>query len=140
MKNSFSITQKFRHIYEMWWNLHKENCTTLLKLKKKKKLNKWGMPDFKLERLTTLSSLIHIYATNFFWSFFWWRPCFKAFTEFVAVLLLFYVLVFWPWGMWDLSSLTRDRTCTLCIGRWSLIHWTIREAPQETFECLLIWF
>ena len=29
----------------------------------------------------------------------------------------FYVLVFWPRGMWDLSSPTRDRTCTPCIGR-----------------------
>ena len=34
---------------------------------------------------------------------------FKVFTEFVTTLLLFYVLVFWPWGMWDLSSLTRDQ-------------------------------
>ena len=25
---------------------------------------------------------------------------------------LFYVLVFWPHGMWDLSSLTRDQTHT----------------------------
>ena len=29
--------------------------------------------------------------------------------------------------MWDLSSLTRDWTCTPWIGRWSLNHWTIRE-------------
>ena len=29
---------------------------------------------------------------------------FKVFTEFVTVLFLFYVLVFWPRGMWDLSS------------------------------------
>ena len=33
---------------------------------------------------------------------------FKVFTEFVAVLLLFYVLVFWLRGMWDPSSLPRD--------------------------------
>ena len=32
----------------------------------------------------------------------------KVFIEFVTVLLLFYVLVFWLRGMWDLSSLTRD--------------------------------
>ena len=37
---------------------------------------------------------------------------FKAFTEFVAILLLIYVLFFLPQGMWDLSSLTRDQTCT----------------------------
>ena len=29
---------------------------------------------------------------------------FPVFTEFVTVLLLFYVLVFWPWGIWDHSS------------------------------------
>ena len=39
-------------------------------------------------------------------------------------------LVFWPRGMWDLSSLTRDQTCTPCIGRWSLNHWTTREVPR----------
>ena len=44
----------------------------------------------------------------------------KVFIEFVTVLLLFYVLVFWLRGMWNLSSLTRDRTHTPCIGRQSL--------------------
>ena len=28
----------------------------------------------------------------------------------MAILLLFYVLAFWPRGMWDLSSWARDRT------------------------------
>ena len=37
---------------------------------------------------------------------------FKVFIEFVAVLLLLYVLVFWPGDMWDLSSLPRDQTHT----------------------------
>ena len=36
----------------------------------------------------------------------------KVFTEFVTILLTFYVLVFWPQGIWDLSSLTRDGTRT----------------------------
>ena len=42
---------------------------------------------------------------------------FKVFIEFVTILLLFYVLVFWPRGMWDLSSQTRDQTCTPYNGR-----------------------
>ena len=42
---------------------------------------------------------------------------FKVLIEFVTILLLFYVLVFWPQGMQDLSSLTRDGTYTHCIGR-----------------------
>ena len=36
-----------------------------------------------------------------------------------------------PLGMWDLSSLIRDRTY---IGRWILNHWTIKEVPQYIFE------
>ena len=43
------------------------------------------------------------------------------------------VLVFWPQGMWDLSSPTRDRTCTPCIERRSLNHWTAREVPSLWF-------
>ena len=42
---------------------------------------------------------------------------FKVFIEFVTILHLFYVLVLWLQGMWDLSSLTRDQTCIPCIGR-----------------------
>ena len=38
---------------------------------------------------------------------------------------LFYVLVFW--GMWDHSCLTNNWTCTACIGRQSLNHWTTRK-------------
>ena len=33
---------------------------------------------------------------------------FKVFIEFVTILLLFYVLVFWPRSMWDLNFLTRN--------------------------------
>ena len=29
---------------------------------------------------------------------------FKVFTEFVTILFLFYVLIFWLWGMWDLTA------------------------------------
>ena len=55
-----------------------------------------------------LPSLEH---SSFFPSFFFlmW-VFFKVFIEFVTILFLFYVLVFCPRGMWDLSSQTRDRT------------------------------
>ena len=33
---------------------------------------------------------------------------FKVFIESVTILILFHVLVFWPWGMWDLSFPTRE--------------------------------
>ena len=50
----------------------------------------------------------------------WHVGFFKVFIEFITILLLFCVLVFYPRGMWDLSSLTRARTCTPFIGRQSL--------------------
>ena len=44
-------------------------------------------------------------------------------------------MFFWPWGMWDLSSPTRNWTCIPFIGRWSLSHWTTREVPEfSVFE------
>ena len=54
---------------------------------------------------------------------------FQVFIEFVKVLLLFYVLVFWPRGTCDRTSLTRDRARTPCMGRQILNHWTTREVP-----------
>ena len=82
-----------------------------------------------LEIYILLSIYIYIYIYIFFliWTIF------KVFIEFVTVLLLFYVLVFWPQGMWDLSSPTRDRACTPCIGRQSLNHQTAREIPEYIF-------
>ena len=56
---------------------------------------------------------------------------FKVFIEFVTILLLFYILVFWPGGIWDLSSPTRDRTHTPCIGKRSLNHWIARDVLQS---------
>ena len=46
-------------------------------------------------------------------------------------LLLFYVLIFWPPGMWGLSSLTRNRTHIPCMGRRRLNPWTIRDIPPR---------
>ena len=67
----------------------------------------------------------------FFFSFFFFDVdhFFKVFIEFVTILLLFYVLVFWPRGIWDLSSSTRDRTLTPCTRRRILNPWTTREVP-----------
>ena len=41
-------------------------------------------------------------------------------------------------GMWDLSSLTRDRTHVLCIARQILNHWTDREVPESLLENQLL--
>ena len=54
-----------------------------------------------------------------------------------SVLCLF--LFFWPWGIWDLSSLNKDQTHDACIGRWGLHRWTIREVPVPQFFILGIY-
>ena len=48
-----------------------------------------------------------ILPVYFFKTFFIWT-IFKVCIKFVTTLLLFYILVFWPLGMWDLSSPARD--------------------------------
>ena len=78
-----------------------------------------------------------IYATIivmnllFFSFFFLTWTILKVFIEFVPTLLVFYVLVFWPRSMLDLSSLTSDQTRTPGIGRWILNHWTVTEAQMH---------
>ena len=49
------------------------------------------------------------------------------------------VLSFWPRGMWDLTSLTTKRTCTLCIWRQSPHHRTTNRVPPCTFGSDYIW-
>ena len=78
-----------------------------------------------------LFCLVWFYFFIFLRFFFLMWIIFKVFIEFVTILLLFYVLDFWPQGMWDLSSLTRDRSCTPCTGRHSLNHWASGEVPQQ---------
>ena len=46
---------------------------------------------------------------------------------------MFCFVFFSPWGVWDLSCLTRDWTHIPCTGRRSLNHWTIREVPGRCF-------
>ena len=70
-----------------------------------------------------------------FKDFFSWCGTFlKSFTEFVTVVLLFHAFVFWLWSICDLSSLARDRTRTLCVGRWNLNPWTARDVPTLFFD------
>ena len=40
--------------------------------------------------------------------YFWMWTILKVFIYFVIILLLFYVSVFWPRDLWDLSSPTRE--------------------------------
>ena len=72
------------------------------------------------------------YMWNFLLYFLMWT-IFKVFIEFITIYLLFYVLVFWLRGLWDLCSLTRDETHALCTGWPSLHHWATREVPGIFF-------
>ena len=61
---------------------------------------------------------------HFFLSLYW--ICYN-------IASVFYVLFFWPRVMWDLSSPTRDRNCTPCIGRQS------QGSPPSVFGKWLPW-
>ena len=61
---------------------------------------------------------------------------FKGLIEFVTILLLFYVLVSWPWGTWDFNSPTKERTGTLCIGRSNVNH----QGSPYSWDLSQIWF
>ena len=77
-------------------------------------------------------TLYHLVA-NFFKELFLCRPFFKKsslnFLLRYCSYFMFWCLFgfFWPWGMWDPSSLTRGGTHSPCTGRRSLNHWTRRE-------------
>ena len=36
-------------------------------------------------------------------------------------------------SVWELRSLTRDRTHVPCIGRWLLQHWATKKVPMVRF-------
>ena len=84
--------------------------------------------DFSLLHLIFVGLFYMFSLGSFFLKDFLDVDHFKVFIEFVTVPL-FYILIFWPWGIWDLSTLTRDQARTPCIWRRSLNPWTSRETP-----------
>ena len=63
---------------------------------------------FLVKSLGFEGSLSWLFFLNILLFFFLVWSIFNVFIVFVAILLLFYVLVFWPQGMWDLSFPTRN--------------------------------
>ena len=51
----------------------------------------------------------------------------NVFIERVTILFLFYVPAFWPRATRDLSSLTRDGTCTPCTGSRGIIWFNLEK-------------
>ena len=62
-------------------------------------------------KITAISLILFLFISLM------WTTFFEIFIGFITVLLLFYVLFFWPQGLWDFSFPTRDQSCTPCIGR-----------------------
>ena len=48
------------------------------------------------------------------WTIFKVFICYNIASAFALFCFFFF---FWPWGMWDLSCPTRDRTYTSCTGK-----------------------
>ena len=53
---------------------------------------------------------------------------FKVFIEFVTMLLLFFALVFWSGGMWDLHSPTREEPVPLALEDLKVC---VRDAERQ---------
>ena len=67
----------------------------------KKKMSRGLLTAPDTRRNVRCNGLVFLFTIFLMWTIF------KVFTEFVTILLLAYVLVFWLLGMWDLSSPTR---------------------------------
>ena len=81
---------------------------------------------------------LYIFGTLYPFFFFLMWTIFQVFSEFLSILLLFHVLVFWPRGKWDLRSPARDWTGTPGIGRQNLNHSSTRKSLSTLFcWCLL---
>ena len=68
-----------------------------------------------------------------FLSFLGCRPFLKSSLNLLQFCFCFMFLVFWPWGMCDLSSLTREWIRTPYTGRQRLNHCTTREISKPYF-------
>ena len=73
--------------------------------------------------------LPHFFKKNFF---FWCGLFLKSLLNLPQYCFCFLLGFFRPWGIWNLSSLTRDQTHTPWPGKGSLNQWSIREVPWHT--------
>ena len=94
----------------------------------------WDLPRPVLEPVSP--ALAGRFSTTFLKTFFFWcGPFLKSLLNLLQYCFCFmFCGFFWPRGMWDLSSPTRDRTLTYCIGRRSPNHWTTREVPNASYS------
>ena len=81
---------------------------------------------YRLNKSALFFLMIFLYVNHFL----------EIFIEVATMLLPLYV--FLSQGMWNLSSLTRDGTHTLCTGKQSLNHWIAREVPEHRLSLMPI--
>ena len=82
-----------------------------------------------------LLRLVKQFISTLFWLSFLFFLFFLFIYFFTAALLqpsgfLYSTQFYWPRGMWELSSPTRDWSHVPCIERQLLNHWTTREVPR----------
>ena len=130
----------------VWITLLEENigwwCNVMLKSLRSYQVPSWPTwVSTKVPGCWRLPPSCHLVSNSFFFLrfVFWCGPFLKSSLNllqycFHFTFLFFFLFFFGLWGMWDLSSLTRNRTHTPCIGRWNLNHWTTRELPHTPFD------
>ena len=90
-------------------------------------LNNWAIRKAHISQ----SSFKYSDSSVFFFFLMW-----TIFKSLYWILLLSFVLVFWPRVMWDLSSPTRNGAWTSRIGRQSLNHWTTGKSIPSVSHCI----
>ena len=77
-----------------------------------------------------MNKSLHLFFLIFF---FWCGPFSRSLLNLLQYCFCFMFLFFWPKGMWDPSSLTRDQTHTPALEAWNLNHWTTREVSSNSW-------
>ena len=112
---------KWRHQEEGHSDIQKEVMRTC---------RRWTAVGFSTA--SYLVAWLGVSCSFFFFLRFFWCGLFSFFSFNLIcynIASIFLNVSFWPWGMWDLTSATRDQTCTPCIGRRTLLYWIAREVP-----------
>ena len=78
---------------------------------RKQQLENWPKAPWQLSRRVIWYQNLNFFSFSFYW-------------------IYYNIAFFWPEGIWDLSSLTRDWNCNPCIRRWSLNHWTTSKSSK----------
>ena len=99
----------------------------------------WMKSILFLQKMIPVARLLHpdVSTTGnrlllgFFVFVFLCGPFLKSLLNVLPYCFFFMLYSFGPWGMWGLSSLTRNPTASSYFGRQGLNHWITREVPLD---------